>query len=73
MKAKAQGFVRVLDEFAEWCAKHRPDIKSATIHVTASTARRKLKIKKNDPLVYRGLTLRCIGSKRYRNKNGPQI
>jgi hypothetical protein len=31
-------------------------------------ARRKLRLKKDEPLVYRGLQLRCIGSKLWRER-----
>lgn len=45
-------------------------IDQATVAVLPSTARRTLKIKKADPIVYRGVTLKCIGSKGWRNANG---
>jgi hypothetical protein len=61
-------FITTLDEFAEYIAKARPSISSATVAVTESTARRALKLKKKDPLQYKGLTLRCVGSKRWRNE-----
>jgi hypothetical protein len=59
----------VLDRFADWRDKNRPSINSATVSARTATVRRMLKIKKDQPLVYRGLALRCIGSKAWRDKN----
>lgn len=66
------GFVRVLREFADYRDKGRPDIDVATVAVTERYARRVLGVKKHEPLIYRGLRLRCIGSKRYREKQHEQ-
>lgn len=63
------GFVRVLDKFADYRDISRPSIKEATVAVTETYARRRLKLKKYQPLVYRGLSLRCIGSKQWRDEH----
>jgi hypothetical protein len=62
------GFVRVLNDFAEWREMCRPSIGVATVAVTERYARRKLRIRKSEPLEYRGLTLKCIGSKQWRSR-----
>lgn len=61
-------FKKQLDEFTAYIATARPSISTATVAVTEKTARRVLKLKKNDPLQYKGLTLKCVGSKRWRNE-----
>lgn len=60
------GFVAVLRKFADYRDISRPSIREATICVTETYARRKLGLKKDDPLVYRGLQLKCIGSALWR-------
>lgn len=62
------GFVAVLKRFADYRDVSRPSIKEATVCVTEEYCRRKLRLKKGDPLVYRGLTLKCIGSKGWRDR-----
>lgn len=62
------GFMRALNDFAEWRAKCRPSISVATIAVTERYARRKLRLRKRQPLEYKGLTLKCIGSKAWRDR-----
>lgn len=64
-----RGFVSTLDKFCDWREKHKPTIAVAVIEVTEATARRRLKIPKTEPLRYRGLSLKCIGSTRYRHAN----
>lgn len=59
------GFVRVLKEFATYRETARPEIDVATVAVTERYARRVLGLAKDAPLVYRGLTLKCIGSRRW--------
>ncbi len=61
-------FVTELDEFTNYIATARPSIRTATVAVTEKTARKVLKLKKKDPLEYKGLTLKCVGSKRWRNE-----
>jgi hypothetical protein len=60
------GFVANLRKFADYRDVSRPSISEATVCVTEQYARRKLRIKKDQPLVYRGLRLKCIGSKLWR-------
>lgn len=62
------GFVGVLAKFADYRDISRPSITEATVAVTEQYARRKLRLKKDEPLVYRGLQLRCIGSKLWRER-----
>lgn len=59
-------FLSTLKKFAEWRDLNRPSISNATVEVTEKHARRALHIPKGEPLVWRGLSLRCIGSKRWR-------
>lgn len=47
-------FLDALNEFADYRDTGRPSITEATIAVTEKTARRRLRLKKGDPLVYRG-------------------
>lgn len=56
----------VLDRFADWRDVSNQQVVSATVAAREATVRKALRIKKAAPLVYRGLTLRCIGSKRWR-------
>lgn len=56
----------VLDRFADWRDASNPQVVSATVLAREATVRKALRIKKAEPLVYRGLTLRCVGSKRWR-------
>jgi hypothetical protein len=56
----------VLDRLANWRDVSNPRVVSATVAAREATVRRALRIKKAEPLVYRGLTLRCVGSKRWR-------
>lgn len=60
-------FLKTLNEFADYCEKIPGlHITSGVIAVSEKYARRRLRLKKAVPLVYRGITLRCIGSKRWR-------
>lgn len=61
-------FVRELDQFAAYIAVSRPQINTVTVAVTEKTARRAIRLKKAAPLEYRGLQLRCIGSRRWRQE-----
>lgn len=63
------GFVKVLDKFADYRDISRPSVSSVTACVTERYARRALKLKKDAPLEYRGLHLKCIGSQRWREDN----
>lgn len=56
----------VLDRFADWRDASNPSVTAATVAAREATVRKALRIKKREPLVYRGLTLRCVGSKRWR-------
>jgi hypothetical protein len=56
----------VLDAFADWRERNNPNVTAATVAARETTVRKALGIKKREPLVYRGLTLRCIGSRRWR-------
>lgn len=62
------GFVAVLEKFADYRDHARPSVNQAVVAVTEKYARKRLGIKKDAPLVYRGLTLRCIGSKLWRER-----
>lgn len=62
----AKNFVEALNHFADYRDTAKPSISHATVDVTEKYARRRLKLKKKDPLVYRGLSLTCRGSRAYR-------
>lgn len=62
------GFIEVLNKFADYRDHARPAISQATVAVTEKYARKKLGIKKDAPLEYRGLSLRCVGSARWRQR-----
>lgn len=61
--------VTALDRLASFRDISRPSLETATVEVTEKYARKRLKLKKDDPLIYKGLKLRCIGSKRWRMEN----
>lgn len=60
------GFKQKLDQFADYRDVTKPEIAHATVDVTEKYARRKLRLKKGEPTVYRGLRLACRGSRSYR-------
>lgn len=62
----AKNFVEALNHFADYRDISAPSVNHATVDVTEKYARRRLKLKKKDPLVYRGLSLTCRGSRAYR-------
>jgi hypothetical protein len=62
-------FIKNLNKFADYIAVSKPSINHATVDVTERYARKTLKVKKDEPLVFRGLTLTCRGSKRWRAEN----
>jgi hypothetical protein len=55
-----------LDRFADWREASNPAVTAATIAAREATVRKALRLKKREPLVYRGLALRCIGSREWR-------
>lgn len=63
------GFLRHLREFADYRDAAKLPIEAATVAVTERYARRTLRLKKDQPLVYRGLNLHCVGSPRWRESN----
>lgn len=63
------GFVADLTDFADYRDRAGLKIESAAIAVTEKYARKKLGIARDDPLEFRGLALRCIGSPRWRLEN----
>lgn len=62
----AKNFIEALKHFADYRDISAPSVSHATVDVTEQYARRRLKLKKKDPLVYRGLALTCRGSRSYR-------
>lgn len=62
----AKNFIEALNHFANYRDISSPSINHATVDVTEKYARRRLKIGKKSPLVYRGLVLTCRGSRSYR-------
>lgn len=59
-------FRATLRRLLAWRQDTQSRIAGVTVEVTENYARRVLKLHKRDPLVYRGLELRCIGSRRWR-------
>jgi hypothetical protein len=62
-------FLKVLNEFADYRDKAGLKIDQATVAVTPKYAQRALRLKKDQPLEYRGLHLNCIGSPKWRREN----
>jgi len=61
-------FLVTLHRFADWRDHAKSPINTATVEVTERYARRKLRLRKSEPLVFRGLCLKCIGSKAVRQE-----
>lgn len=59
-------FRRELDRLCDWRRTSGSRMPGVTVEVTEPYARRVLRLRRRDPLVYRGLELRCIGSRRWR-------
>lgn len=59
-------FRRQVDRLCGWRKTAASRIEGVTVEVTERYARRVLRLRAGDPLVYRGLELRCIGSRRWR-------
>lgn len=59
--------VAQLRAYAGYLARFRPEIRSITVELTARYCRRMLHIPKGEALAFHGFTLRCIGSKRWRD------
>lgn len=66
MTSNRGGVARMLAEFAAWRDANRPDIATVTVAVRTETVRRALRLSKKDPLVFRGLAIRCLGSRKWR-------
>lgn len=49
----------MVDRFADWRDQNRPSINSLKVNVTERYLRRRLGLKKDDPLIYRGLELKA--------------
>lgn len=62
-------FVDVLNKYCDWCDKGAPHVTTVTVNVLPTTARRKLRIPKAEPIIYRGRTINCIGSIKWRRAN----
>lgn len=63
------GWRHHLEAFIDWCEKHHSGIKTIAIPVRTTTCRQILKLKKKEPLIYRGIALVPIGSTRWRRSN----
>lgn len=65
-----KNFIANLDLYIEWLHKMLKPVLGTTarINVTEKYARRKLKIKKDQPTTYRGLILICLGSHAWRQE-----
>ena len=66
------GFVALLDKFADYCAAADLKVDAAVVAVCEKYARDKLGIDKGEPLIYRGMALRCVGSKVWRDNRDPE-
>lgn len=70
-------WLRELDRYADWCAQNKPQVANAQVPVRTETVRRyfnkgrakEARLKKGVAIVYRGMTLHCIGSQGWRNEN----
>jgi hypothetical protein len=62
--------IKELDRFADWREQHRPDITTTAVCVSPDTLRKVLRkktgqpFKADEPMIYRGLTIRCIVPKK---------
>lgn len=63
------GTLKQLDKLAEWNKTADVPRTQTTVAVRTKTLRRLLGIGKDVPLVYRGITLKPIGSSQWRSKN----
>ena len=61
-----------LNEVLAWRVKGCRKVEHVTLAVTEKTVRRKLRLKKAEPLQYKGLSITCIGSRASRLKAHPQ-
>ncbi len=61
-----------LDKLADHNERVPNPVKQATLGVRTKTLRRKLKLKAKDPLEYRGIAIKCIGSQKWRNESAGQ-
>jgi hypothetical protein len=59
-------FISEIDRLLAWKQKSNSPISAVTVSVTEKTARPRLKLKKKDPLVYKGLELKCVGTRAWR-------
>lgn len=60
-------FRATLRRLLSWRQHSGSRMAGVTVEVTERYARRVLRLHKRDPMVYRGLELRCIGSRRWRD------
>lgn len=56
-------------EYASTPGTRRPSC--ITVSVTEKTARRRLRIKKGQPITYQGVELKCVGTRAWRLKQQP--
>lgn len=68
-KKVSRGFLTQLDRFIDFVEQSRPSITNIAVDVLPKTARRRLKLKAKDPIIYRGRVLDCRGSKVYRDRH----
>lgn len=62
-------FKTTLDRFCDYREVSSPSVTHATFDVIERTARKVLRLKKRDPLIYRGLALTCRGSRAWRQRH----
>jgi len=64
----SKGFMAQLNEVLAWRVKGCRKVEHVTLAVTEKTVRRRLFIKKSEPLQYKGIAITCIGSRAARLK-----
>lgn len=61
--------MKSLNRFCDWRDANRPDITSTSVNVLPQTMVRLLKLRPGDAIMYRGLSLRCVGSVKWRQEH----
>lgn len=64
-------FIGHMQEYLKAARVGGREIRQITIDVTERYARKRLGIKKSNPLTYDDIPLRCIGSRGWRLRNAP--
>lgn len=64
-------FLQELQKLADWNRVNACRLEATWVAVTEPYCRRRLRLKKHEPLTYCGIALTCVGSQRWRNQQAP--